>query len=267
MRFCMTDMAIIIRAMWAISLLLAFLIVLVMTAKKQYRDFPAFYVYLLLNLLQAPVIYGVYSVKGFSSWAAFYTGWISQGTIVLARWFAVCELCRVILGQFRGIWALAWRILTVVGATVLAAAIYLGVHDFRRLVTTFDRGIELSIASVLVCFFLFTRYYNVRVEPSLRSMGIAFCLYSCFRSFNDSVLQQFLQDYASTWNLVDEVTYLATLVLIGGALYVLRERSVFKVNLLPSGVYGEIAALTNDRLAVLNQRLSELLKSSASRKA
>ncbi|MBS1840810.1 MAG: hypothetical protein JST77_08170 [Acidobacteria bacterium] len=256
-------MAITIRVLWAISFLLAFFIVLVMTRKKQYRDFPAFYAYLLLNLVQLPVIYWVYAVKGFSSWTAFYTAWISQATIVLARWLAVCELCRGILGHFKGIWGLAWRLLTLVGASALIVAIWLGGHDFMRLVSTFDLGLELSIASVLLVFFLFARFYNVQVESSLRSMGIAFCLYSCFRFLNDSVLQKFLQDYANTWSLVDGATYLATLVLIGCALYVMQERPSRKVNLLPRGVYGQFVPLANDRLAALNERLSDLLKSSA----
>jgi hypothetical protein len=262
----MTEMATIIRVLWAVSLILAFLTVLVMTWKKQYRDFLAFYVYLLLNLVQFPIVYWVYSVKGFSSWAAFYTGWTSQAIIVLARWLAVCELCRAILGKFQGIWALAWRILTLVGAIALVGAILLGGHDFMRLISTFDLGIELSIASVLVCFFLFTRFYNVRVEPSLSSIGIAFCLYSCFRAFNDFILQKFLRSYATTWNLVDQVTYVATLVLIGSAIYVLRERPARKINLLPRSAYGEIVPLANDRLAALNERLNELLKSSAAGK-
>ena len=259
----MTGMATIIRVLWAISIATGLLIVLIMTAKKQYRDFSAIYAYLLLNLAQAAVIYWVYSTKGFSSWPAYWTGWISQGLIVLARWFAVCELCRAILGQFEGIWALSWRVLAFLGAIVLIVAIAIGGHDFVRLINTFDLGIELSIASVLVGFFLFARFYNVRIEQSLRSIGIAFCLYSCFRSFNDSFLQKFLQTYAPTWTLVDEVTHVATLVLIGSALYVLQERPIHRINLLPRAAYGEIIPMTNDRLVALNQRLRELLKSSA----
>lgn len=262
----MTEMATIIRVLWAISITMGVLIVVIMTAKKQYRDFSAIYAYLLLNLAQAPAIYWAYSTKGFSSWRAFWTAWISQGLIVLARWFAVCELCRAILGQFEGIWALSWRVLTSVGAIALIVSIAIGGHDFVRLINTFDMGIELSIASVLVGFFLFARFYNVRIEPSLRSIGIAFCLYSCFRSFNDSFLQKFLQNYAPTWTLVDQVTHVATLVLIGSALYVLQERPTHRINLLPRTAYGEIVSMTNDRLVALNQRLRELLKSSAGRK-
>ena len=81
------------------------------------------------------------------------------------------------------------------------------------------------------------------------------------------MLQKFLHNYASSWNLVDEVTYLATLVLIGSAFYVMQERPVLKINLLPRAAYGEVIPMTNDRLAALNQRLSELLKSGAAEKA
>jgi len=203
----------------------------------------------------------VYFFKGFGSWPAYWTAWISQAVIVTARWLAVCELCRNVMGQFQGIWALAWRVLAALGSLALLVALVLGRHDFVRLVSTFDLGLELSMATVLVGFFLFARYYRVEVQNSLRSMGIAFCLYSIFRAFNDSVLQTFLRNYSNTWNVVDEVTYIATLTLLGSAVYVLRSEDERKVVLLPRTAYAELAPQMNERLKALNERLNRLLNS------
>jgi len=250
-----------LRILWGFSFALQLAIFFMMTGRKLYRDFPAIFFYLLIGLVQAPVMYVIYSSKGYGSWVAYWTGWTSQAIVVIARWVTVCELCRNALGQFRGIWALTWRVLAVLGSLALLVALALGGHDFVRLISTFDLGLELSMATVLVAFFLFARYYKVEVQNSLRSIGVAFCLYSIFRAFNDTVLETFLRNYANTWNLVDQVTYIATLTLLGSAVYVLRSENVRKVVLLPRTAYAEFAPQVNERLKALNERLNRLLNS------
>lgn len=259
----MVSMANVLKVLWCCSLALQLAILLLIVAKKHYRTFPATFSYLLVGLFQSPVVYLVYSTWGYESWQAFRIAWISQAIVTAARWIAVCELCRLILGQFRGIWGMTWRALAFSGGMVFFLSLLLGGHDLVRLISTLDLGLECSMATVLVVFFLFARYYRVSIHPSLQSMGIAFCLYSCFRTFNDTVLQTFLRNYSATWNLVDEVTYLATLVLLASAVFALQPRSVQTVALLPSSVYAEFIPQVNNRLIALNNRLSELLKSEA----
>jgi len=256
----MTNIALIERALWVVTIGLQVAILLIMTGKRLYRNFPAVYCYLLIGLAESPLLYFVYQAKGYESWAAYWTAWVSQGVVVLARWIAVCELCHTILGPFRGVWALTWRVLAVIGAIALSAAVIFGGHDYTRLISTFDLGLEFSIATVLVAFFAFTRFYDIDVSPALRSMGIAFCLYSCFRAFNDTVLQTFLRNYAGTWGVVDGVTYLATLTLICVAVYVYQAQQTQTVNLLPSGTYAAFVPQANARLIALNDRLREILK-------
>jgi len=256
-----------VKVLWACSLTLQIAILAVMIGKRLYREFPAIFTYVLINSLQSPVVYLVYSVKGYGSWPAFWTGWISQSIVVIFRWMAVCELCHAILGQFRGIWGLTWRALAVLGASALMTGLLLGRHDFERLISTFDLGLELSMATVLVVFFLFAQYYKVQIESSLKSIGIAFCLYSCFRTLNDTVLQTLWRDYANTWILVDGIAYIATLVLLGGAVYVLRPPLERKIALLPQITYAQFTPEVNERLSALNQRLGQLLKSRETKRA
>jgi len=260
MRLTMSHLALILRVLWLLTLALQVAILLIMTGRKLYRDFPAIYLYLLIGLAESPLLYFVYLTKGFDSSAAYWTAWISQGVVVFARWIAVCELCYSILGQFRGVWALTWRVLGLFGAAALLAAIVLGGHDYTRLINTFDLGLEFSIATVIVVFFAFTRFYDIYVLPSLQSIGIAFCLYSCFRAANDAVLQKLLQNYARTWSVIDGVTYLATLTLIAGAVYVLHAQPARTVKLFPQQVYAQFVPPANERLAALNERLQALLK-------
>ena len=249
------------KVLWGCALALQLVVFAIMIGKRQYKEFPTIFSYILISLLQSPALYLVYSVKGYGSWPAYWTAWISQCIVVIFRWAAVCELCYAILGQFRGIWGLAWRVLAVFAALALLTALFLGGHDFERLISTLDLGLQFSIATVIVVLFLFARYYQVEVETSLRSIGIAFCLYSCFRSLNDTVLQTLWRNYAGTWTVIDEVTYVATLTLIGSAVYVLRPQTERKIVLLPQTAYAQFTPQVNDRLRVLNERLGQLLSS------
>jgi hypothetical protein len=260
MRLKMSHIALILQVLWLLTLCLQVGILLIMTGKKQYRNFLAIYLYILIGLAESPLLLVVYEIKGFESPASYWTAWISQGVVVLARWIAVCALCRTILGQFRGVWALTWRALALIGTVALLVAVMFGGHDYARRINTFDLGLEFSIATVLVGFFAFTRFYDIPVLPAHRSIGVAFCLYSCFRAFNDTVLQTFLGNYAGTWSIVDGVTYLATLTLIGSAVYVLGSQRARPVNLLPAETYAEFMPQANARLMALNERLRHLLK-------
>jgi len=94
-------MAEMVKALWGLMIALELAVLLLMAGKGQYRDFPAIFIYLLINLLEVPIIYAVYFFKGFGSWPAYWTAWISQAVIVTARWLAVCELCRNVMGQFQ----------------------------------------------------------------------------------------------------------------------------------------------------------------------
>src|SRR2546421_941704 len=133
MRFKMSHIAFMQRALWLVTIGLQVAILLIMTGRRLYRTLPAVYCYLLIGLAESPLLYFVYQAKGYESSAAYWTAWVSQGVVTLARWIAVCELCRTILGQFRGVWALTWRVLAVIGAiTLFAAGRFLGVSPRRH---------------------------------------------------------------------------------------------------------------------------------------
>ena len=261
----MGNLAFIPRAMWALIVCLQVVVLVTMTARRQFRDLLALYLYICLALCENPVFYVIYSLFGYQSWTAYYAAWIFQAVVVSVRWLAVCQLCYLMLGQFRGIWGIAWRVLVACGVAVLAVAFLFGGHDVVRLVTTFDLSLELSIATVLAVFFAFARYYQVPIIASLRSIGIAFCLYSCFRALNDAVLQKFLHDYSNTWTLFDEVTYVATLALITSAVFILHRLPTQNVRLLPAHAYATFIPQANERLSALNARLSDMLNAKGTR--
>ncbi|HWZ96547.1 MAG TPA: hypothetical protein VN025_02180 [Candidatus Dormibacteraeota bacterium] len=242
-------------------MILQFAVLVLFMARKNFRNYPALFAYLLISILQSPFVYLVYSVWGYTTWTGFRISWISQTVVVASRWIAVCEVCHQILGDFRGIWGITWRLLAGIGGIVFAVGVLFGAHDVRRMTYTLDLGLECSIAFVLTFLFFFAAYYHVQINSSLKTIGVALCLYSCFRVLNDAVMQNFLAKYLSVWTTFDQITYLATMVLLAKALYVVQPEAMRKIELLPGTAYARLIPQVNDKLSQLNARLSQLLKS------
>src|ERR1039458_7785589 len=53
----------------------------------------------------------VYAYFGFQTPTSYYASRVAIAATLLARSFAIAELCRDVLRAYRGIWALAWRLL------------------------------------------------------------------------------------------------------------------------------------------------------------
>jgi hypothetical protein len=133
-------------------------------------------------------------------------------------------------------------------------------HDWGLALLTADRGLELSIATVIVVLFLFARFYEVEVEPVVRSLAIGFCLYSCSAVLNNTVLERWLPDYSVLWNLLRMLAFLATLSIWTFALRHSESEAQAKEILLPSGIYQALAPEINLRLRLFNEQLSRFWK-------
>jgi hypothetical protein len=163
------------------------------------------------------------------------------------------------------VWALAWRILLLCAALVLCYSILAARHDWKLALLTADRGLGLSIATVIVVLLLFARYYDVKVDPVVRSLAIGFCLYSCFVVLNNTVLERWLHDYSALWNLLGMLAFLASLSIWTGALRHSQSEAQPKEILLPSGIYQAIAPEINLRLRLFNEQLTRFWKVEAGR--
>jgi hypothetical protein len=231
-----------------------------LVVRKNYRLYPAFSFYILLVIIQHILLFVTYLQWGFNSAVAWRIFWAIQGVLICARALAVAEVCRHLLSRYRGVWALSWRILLLCAAVVLSYSILAARHDWRLALPTADRGLELSIATVIVAFLLFARYYDVKVEPVVRSLAIGFCLYSCFAVLNNTVLERLLDDYSALWNLLGMLAFLASLSIWTWALRHSQSEVQPKEILLPSGIYQAIAPEINLRLRLFNEQLSRFWK-------
>jgi len=242
----------------------AFLLVL-LVMRKNYRLFPACSLYVLVNFTAGVVAFFVYHRWGFSSLYSWRIAWGMQGIAISARALAVAELCRHLLKRYRGIWALAWRILLPCTALVFVYSIVAATHVWGLAPLASERALELSIAAVVVGVLLLTRYYEVQVNATDRLIAAGFCLYSCFCVLNDTILESYLRRYVVLWNLLRMLAFLASQLIWIWALRNSQTRAVSEEEHLPLGVHKSVAPLVNLHLRSLSDCLSQLRSSKGPR--
>ncbi len=261
----MADMSYLQQILWAVSAAIETTLVAILVVRKNYRSYPVFSLYLLVDLTMGTTVLFVYHFWDFHSATAYRIAWGAQGIVLLARALAVAEVCRHLLSRYRGVWALAWRILLLSAGLVLGYSILAARHGWSLALLTADRGLELSIATVIVVLLLFARYYEVKVEPVVRSLAIGFCLYSCSAVLNNTVLERWLHDYSAFWNLVVMLAFLASLFIWTFALRRSQSEAEPEEILLPNGIYQAVAPEINLRLRLFNEQLSRFWKVEARR--
>src|SRR5436309_2566602 len=110
------------KAFWALSVLLKTGLFALLLYRKNHRVYPYLFTYVLITLMQSAVLFATYRVWGFNSPTARNVAWGVQGLVIAARALAVAEICRRVLARYRGIWALAWRVLLATAVLVLVYA-------------------------------------------------------------------------------------------------------------------------------------------------
>src|SRR5579872_41248 len=122
----------------------------VILARNALHVLPLFATYSFVLLISAAGGLLVFKLYGFNSPTSYYFYWGSVLMNAVARSFAIAELCRYGLRAYRGIWALVWRVLTLLSVLLIARTIYdawgqpnrVGIYG-----TSIDR--DLALASIV----------------------------------------------------------------------------------------------------------------------
>lgn len=245
------------RTLWAVTVLLEAGLAILLIYSKNLKAFRYFFIYIVADITQAAILFVSYRVWGFNSHQAEVVSWSTQAIVLVARALAVLEICRRVLARFRGIWALAWRLLLGGAILVLVYSALAASLEWQLFELNADRGLELITACVLVLLFAFAHYYQVTVETEVRMLAIGFFLYSSFQVLNDTVLERWRYDYAPLWNLIGSLAFLASLLLWGWAMRLRLPAALPEAELISGNVYQTLAPEINVRLKVLNESLKE----------
>lgn len=261
----MTSLLHLEQLLWAITIALSAALFLLLVVRRADRSHPAFTLYLGLVLVQAAILVAAYTAWGFRSHNAWLTGWISQAVVICARAAAVLEVCRMMLGHYRGVWSLAWRILSLAALGVLLYSAVASGLRWELAVPNLDRGIEMAIAVVIVGLLVFARLYGVKSDPGTKGLAAGFCLYSCFHVLNNTVLERFMYQYFDWWNVLGIVAFAGTVTIWGWAVLQMRAAQEDALALLPGDVYRVLIPEVNLKLSELNEQLSRFWKAEAPR--
>src|SRR5258708_26136881 len=107
-----------VRILWGVTAFLGGGLLVLLLYRKSYRVFPTFFVYVLFDFLQCFVLYASYRFWGFKSSVSSQIAWGTQSVVMTARAAAVAQICQRVLAKYRGVWALAKRLL-ILTAVVL----------------------------------------------------------------------------------------------------------------------------------------------------
>src|SRR5438552_19110400 len=91
-------------ALWGLVTLLHVILVVYLLASTKWRQYPGLCFYLVVNLLQAVLLYYYYATWGFDSVRTKHAAWISQVPVLCMRAWALVDLCRLLLRPYSGIW-------------------------------------------------------------------------------------------------------------------------------------------------------------------
>lgn len=253
-----------LNALWAVSLSTQLVLLALIVARRNYRALPVFFVYMLFVLSQN-FSFLVYRKFGFLSREAYLFYWVSEGIVLSVRAAVVAEMSRRVLGRFRGIWALSWRILLAIASLVVLYSFAASDKRLDIVVANAQRSLELAIAAALVALLQFARYYEVEIDLPDRLLVLGLCFYSCIVVVNNTILERFLSSYVSVWNLLGLTAFLACMLLWTWAVRKPLPSALGTVPLLSDDVYWSVMPGMNMRLRSLNEHLSELFKVSGRR--
>jgi hypothetical protein len=223
---------------------------------------------------------------GFRSVESYNAYWITTGLIVLARSFAVAELCRYELRAYRGIWALSWRILTFLTLLFIGHAVMDAWGQPNRISIyglTFERDFGICSIAVLLAMLAIRNYYGVTLPPLEKRVALGLCIVWVIDIINNSVLRYAYTEYLSFWfftkytpfwaemkseveganNLWGTIRASGDFISMGIWCYSLRKPLPAPARdpvLLPAEVYRELSPVVNLRLRAINDRLLEMLK-------
>jgi len=249
------------------------LLCILVYARHLHRRLPFFAIYATTILVTSLGTTFVFAYFGFRTAISYDAVSIASATTLLTRSFAIAELCRDTLRAYRGIWALAWRLLGLmtVGFLVHAAIDAQGQpHWLVSYRLTIERDIEISSAAILIAMLLVGSYYRLPVPSVTKWIVGGMCLYCVIQFVNSTVFRNFAVQVATMaqvnlmndlWNTV----YIgASSVCIGMWCFALRKPLAEPAQepvLLPAEFYQQLSPEINLQLRSFNDRLLELLKS------
>jgi hypothetical protein len=254
-----------VEIVWAATFVVQLALCGILIIFRHFRKLPFFTAYVCLNTSQSLLVYHIYQHYDSYSHAAMLAGWWSEAVTLLARLFATVEILHLVLISYRGIWGLAWRLLSTTSVVVLVCVVLASRGRPDLALMRADRGYHLIFAAALTSCLALIRHYFIRVENAYKVLLVGFCFYSCVKILLNTILYDYLlqqqqhSQYASVWQIVVVSPYLIIVLFWGTAL--LRPLpTIQKQQARPTSMYGRISPEINLQLQAINTQLMNFFK-------
>jgi hypothetical protein len=253
-----------VKSLWAASFVVQAVILCLLIFRGHFRSLPFFTSYIALNLCQVVLLYAIYNRYGTDSNIARTFAWQSEAITLIAKAFATVEVLRLVLIAYRGIWGLAWRLVTFTCmATLLGVVIAArGQGDWATMEA--DRGYHLIFATAVVACLALIHYYRIHVAPTYQILLAGFCFYSCVKILANTVLQQFLyqrfSNFQQIWQFMSLSVYVVVLAVWAVALLRPLPAPAQQGAGLPPSAYPHAAPEIQYQLQAINKQLMNFWK-------
>jgi hypothetical protein len=203
-----------VKSLWAASFVAEAVILALLIFRGHFRPLPFFTSYVALNLCQAVLLYLIYNRYGTQSDLAHALAWQSEAITLIVKVFATVEVLRLALGAYRGIWGLAWRLVTFTCVAALIGVVITarGQGDWATMEA--DRGYHLIFATAVLACLALIHYYRISVAPTYQILLAGFCFYSCMKILANTALQEFLYQRFSNFEQIWQTFSLSVYVVV-----------------------------------------------------
>jgi hypothetical protein len=185
--------------------------------------------------------------------------WITEFALAGLRLAVIIEICRRVLRAYGAVWALAWRLLTIVGFGLLvwAASTRAYAHfRTRYFLTTGLQRVELTQAILLLVVLSIGLYYRVQFEHVHRRVLIGLCIFSAIHVFDYALAGITVNWTNSVYDLLGRYTFLTMLLIWTWAIW-RRGAEPDPPLRLPRTIYDEHSETVHRGLERINHRLAE----------
>lgn len=246
---------------WAVSVATQLVVCAVVLVRGHFRQLPLLTSYLILNILQAALIFAAYRVFGIGSPLAAKIAWWSEAITLAARVCATVEIIWLAIQAYRGVWGLAWRLLLVCCSATLLLAVFASGGDPYWTLIEGDRGFHLVFAAGLLAVLFLLHHYGVPVQSALRALLAGFCFYSCIKVLMNTVrlLYGQFQQYEQVWQTGAMLGF--SLVMVWWAIALRHPLPVRVARRTASDFdYAQLAPQIHGQLEAINRQLMNFWK-------
>jgi hypothetical protein len=174
---------IISTVLWIFAGIVQFVALAIMARRKFFREFPAFFSYLVVHVIEDLVAFYVERHFGRASRIYFDQYWIAQAILIALRFGVIYEIFSLVFQPYEGLRQLAAVLFRWAGLALLLMAIFTAVagpgnepywaFDGSIIV---ERSIDLVQCGLLIFLYLFSSYFGLTWRHQVYGIALGFGL-------------------------------------------------------------------------------------------